>query len=72
MVRSERKRDREDTAQIEGLVIGRNAVRELLRSGRTVDKIYVQRGEREGSIVVLVAEAVELIVIPFFADFFGA
>lgn len=57
--RPERKRDREDTAQIEGLVIGRNAVRELLRSGRTVDKIYVQRGEREGSIVVLVAEAVE-------------
>ncbi len=43
----------------EGLVIGRNAVRELLRSGRTVDKLYVQRGEREGSIVVLVAEAVE-------------
>ena len=43
----------------EGLVVGRNAVRELLKSGRTVDKIYVQRGEREGSIVVLVAEAVE-------------
>ena len=49
-----------DTENVnEGLVIGRNAVRELLRSGRTVDKIYVQRGEREGSIVVLVAEAVE-------------
>ena len=44
---------------VEGLVVGRNAVRELLKSGRTVDKIYVQRGEREGSIVVLVAEAVE-------------
>lgn len=43
----------------EGLVIGRNAVRELLKSGRDVDKIFVQRGEREGSIVVLVAEAVE-------------
>lgn len=42
----------------EGLVIGRNAVRELLRSGRAVDKIFVQKGEREGSIVVLVAEAV--------------
>ncbi len=41
------------------LVIGRNAVRELLRSGRTVDKLLVQKGEREGSIVVLVAEAVE-------------
>lgn len=43
----------------EGLVIGRNAVRELLKSGRAVDKIFVQKGEREGSIVVLVAEAVE-------------
>ena len=42
----------------EGLVIGRNAVRELLRSGRAIDKIFVQKGEREGSIVVLVAEAV--------------
>ncbi len=43
----------------EGMIVGRNAVRELLKTGRTVDKLYVQRGEREGSIVVLVAEAVE-------------
>lgn len=43
----------------EGLVVGRNAVRELLKSGRDIDKLLVQRGEREGSIVVLVAEAVE-------------
>ena len=42
----------------EGAVIGRNAVRELLKSGRDIDKIFVQRGEREGSIVALVAEAV--------------
>ncbi len=42
----------------EGLVVGRNAVRELLKSGRTIDKLLVQRGEREGSVVVLVAEAV--------------
>lgn len=47
-----------DTAA-EGLVIGRNAVRELLRSDRTVDKLLVRRGDREGSIVVLVAEAVQ-------------
>ena len=45
--------------EAEGLVIGRNAVRELLRSDRTVDKLLVRRGDREGSIVVLVAEAVE-------------
>ena len=46
-----------DTA-IPGAVAGRNAVRELLKSGRSVDKIYVKQGGREGSIVVLVAEAV--------------
>lgn len=40
-----------------GSVPGRNAVRELLKSGRTVEKIYVQAGEREGSITVLAAEA---------------
>ena len=40
-------------------MIGRNAVRELLRSGRTVDKLLVRRGDREGSIVTLVAEAIE-------------
>ena len=43
----------------EGMVIGRNAVRELLRTDRTVDKLLVRRGDREGSIVVLVAEAIE-------------
>ena len=47
-----------DTEINEGLVIGRNAVRELLKSGRAVDKIFVQKGDREGSIVVLVADAV--------------
>ena len=42
-----------------GIVIGRNAVRELLKSDREIDKLLVQRGEREGSIVVLVAMAVD-------------
>ncbi len=52
-------RAEQTTEADEGLVIGRNAVRELLRSDRTVDKLLVRRGDREGSIVVLVAEAVE-------------
>ncbi len=42
-----------------GAVIGRNAVRELLRSERSVDKLLVQKGERTGSITVLVAQAIE-------------
>lgn len=49
----------EPTEAQEGLIIGRNAVRELLRSGRDVDKLLVQKGNREGSIVAIVAEAIE-------------
>jgi len=52
------KREEVEQESDEGIVVGRNAVRELLKSGRTIDKIFVQRGEREGSIVVIVAEAV--------------
>lgn len=52
-------REENDREATDGLIVGRNAVRELLKSGRTIDKILVQRGEREGSIVVLVAEAIE-------------
>lgn len=48
-----------DEGELGGLVIGRNAVRELLKSGRAVDKLLVSRGDREGSIVVLVAQAIE-------------
>ena len=41
-----------------GVVIGRNAVRELLKSERSIEKIYVKKGgNHEGSITVLVAEA---------------
>lgn len=42
-----------------GVVVGRNAVRELLKSERSVDKIYVKKGgSHEGSITVLIAEAI--------------
>ena len=40
------------------VVCGRNAVLELLKSGRSVDKLFVRRGDREGSITVIVAEAI--------------
>ena len=43
----------------EGVVYGRNAVKELLSTGRDVDKIMTARGDRDGSITVLVAEAIE-------------
>ena len=57
--RADNRREHTEQIDTEGLIVGRNAVRELLKSGRTVDKLLVQRGEREGSIVVLVAEAIE-------------
>ena len=50
---------REEESVPESVIWGRNAVRELLSSGRDVDKIFVQRGEREGSIKMLIAKARE-------------
>ncbi len=46
-----------DEKEDNGIVVGRNAVRELLKSDRAVDKIFVRKGDREGSITVLIAEA---------------
>lgn len=43
----------------ECVVSGRNAVRELLMGERDIDKIFVQRGEREGSITQLIGMAGE-------------
>lgn len=40
-------------------VIGRNAVMELLKSGRDINKIYIKKGERSGSLVVIAAKALE-------------
>lgn len=40
-------------------VIGRNAVSELLKSGRDIDKIYIKKGERTGSVTVIAAEAIK-------------
>ncbi len=48
------ERGEDDTS----IVAGRNAVRELLRSDRSVDKLFVKSGTREGSLVVIVTEAI--------------
>jgi len=39
------------------LVAGRNPVIELLKSGRETDKLFVQKGSREGSMSLIIAEA---------------
>ena len=40
-------------------VYGRNAVKELLSSGRDIEKIYIQSGDREGSVKLLIGIAAE-------------
>ena len=55
-------RERSQLADIEVnecVVSGRNAVRELLNGDRDIDKLYVATGEREGSIKLLIATAIE-------------
>ncbi len=58
-----RARDMRDAGREEhdifesGIVYGRNEVRELLKTGRSIDKIFVRRGELEGSINVIIGEA---------------
>lgn len=48
--RRESERERFTEELDETVVIGRNAVKELLMGGRDVDKLYITSGEREGSI----------------------
>ncbi len=43
----------------ENTVSGRNSVKELLSSGRDIDKIYIKKGEAEGSVKLLIALARE-------------
>ena len=44
-----------DIMNNDNLVIGRNAVLELLKSGREVESVLVAKGEREGSIKSIIA-----------------
>ena len=44
----------------EGLIIGRNAVAEALKSGREIDTLFVARGERSGSIGKIIGQCREL------------
>lgn len=43
----------------ECIVYGRNAVKELLSGGRDIEKMYIQSGEREGSVNLLIGIASE-------------
>ena len=45
--------------ELQDQVEGRNSVLELLESGRDINKIYVQAGEKHGSIYKIIAMAKE-------------
>lgn len=58
--RDGKKEFREPEAQQRNdLIIGRNAVREALKAGRPADSLLVQRGERAGAILPIIAECRE-------------
>ena len=55
----------------ENVVCGRNAVLELLRSGRSVDKLFIKKGGIEGSLIVIIGDLLKggitaLILLPSF------
>ena len=52
-----------DINEYEDIVAGRNAVLELLKSDKDINKIYVERGEKHGSINEIVARAREARVV---------
>ena len=57
--RRDTERERMTEELDETVVIGRNAVKELLSGGRDVDKLYITSGEKEGSINQLLGIAAE-------------
>ena len=65
-MRYEDKRSREPQGLPEGMIEGRNALTEALKSGRTVDKLYVAEGSTDRSLARLVAQAKEAgaVVVP--------
>lgn len=52
----------------DNLVIGRNAVAELLKSGREVENIIIAKGEPEGSVLKIIAMAREKGIVVKNAD----
>lgn len=56
--RRERPRQEENTEELsEGMLEGRNAVTEALKSGRTIDKVFVAAGDTDRGLARLAAEA---------------
>lgn len=64
--RTGKREDRATEALDEGLIEGRNALTEALKSGRTIDKVYLAEGNTDRSLTRLAALAKEAgaVVVP--------
>ena len=61
-----RQRPQEMPAEVEGQLEGRNALTEALRSGRTIDKVFIAAGDTDRGLQRLAAQAKEAgaVVVP--------
>ncbi len=61
-----RDQRRQEPQEVEGQLEGRNALTEALRSGRTIDKVFIASGETDRALQRLAAEAKEAgaVVVP--------
>lgn len=55
----DRRQNVQDENSYEDIIAGRNAVLELLKSGKDINKIFVESGEKHGSINEIIARAKE-------------
>ena len=64
--RADRFADRTPVEEVEGQLEGRNALQEALKSGRTIDKVFVAAGDTDRSLQRLAAQAKEAgaVVVP--------
>lgn len=54
---------REEDKVYEDVIAGRNAVMELLKSSKDINKIFVEKGEKHGSINEIIARAKEARIV---------
>ena len=66
--RQENSEFEKENKEYEDIIYGRNAVLELLKSDKDINKIFIEKGERHGSINEIIARAKENKVIIVEAD----
>ena len=59
MKKEELRMNNKDKQSVSDQIEGRNSVLELLESDRDINKIFIARGERHGSINKIIAKAKE-------------